>query len=164
MYFLKKKEKNMKINITKKEYQILLDMLYLSDWVLHAHTEEKTAATKMYKEFEQKILSVANEFGMENVVEHNEKSGERFLNKEFIQNNNMIKHVENFENATFWEELIERLARRDFINKYGEEVILQMPINERFEKEMLIHKAYHEEFGDNGLENVKVNQLVEKIK
>lgn len=162
MYFLKKKEKNMKINVTKKEYQTLLDMLYLSDWILHAHSEEKNEETKSYKEFEQKILSLANEFGMENAVEYNEKSGEYFLNKEFIQNNSVRKHVENFENATFWEELIERLARRDFINKYGENAIMQMPISERFEKEILFHKAYHKEFGDNGLENVKVNHLSEK--
>ena len=39
----------MKINITKKEYQTLLDMLYLSDWVLHAHSEEKSEETKSYK-------------------------------------------------------------------------------------------------------------------
>ncbi|MDF2633552.1 MAG: hypothetical protein K0R78_426, partial [Pelosinus sp.] len=142
----------MKINITKKEYQTLLDMLYLSDWVLHAHSEERNEETKSYKEFEQKILILANEFGMENVVEHNGKSGEYFLNKNFTQNNNMTKHVGNFENATFWEELIERLARRDFIQKYGEEAILKMSISERFEKEMLFHKAYHKEFGDNGLE------------
>ena len=107
-------------------------------------------------------MTLANEFCMENVVEHNEKSGEYFLNKEFTQNSNMTKHVGNFENATFWEELIERLARRDFIQKYGEEAILQMPINERFEKEMLFHEAYHKEFGDNGLENVKVDHLFTK--
>jgi cell division protein FtsB len=152
----------MKINITKKEYQIVLEMLYLSDWVLHAHTEEKAVETKVYEEFEQKILSAANEFGMEDVVEHNEKSGKRFLNKQFTQNNNMKKHIENFENATFWEELIERLARRDFIKKYGEEAIMQMSISERFEKEMIFHKAYHKEFGDNGLENVKISHLLEK--
>lgn len=57
----------MKINITKKEYQLFLDMVYLSDWVLHAHSEERTEEKKPYKELEQKILAFANEFGMEGV-------------------------------------------------------------------------------------------------
>lgn len=148
----------MKINITKKEYQLFLDMVYLSDWILHAHSEERTEEKKPYKELEQKILSFAKEFGMEEVVERNEKS-ESFLNKKFTANSQIVKHVENFENATFWEELIERLARRDFIKKYGEEAILQMTISERFEKEMAFHHEYHEEFDKNGLDNLRIHNL-----
>jgi cell division protein FtsB len=149
----------MKINITKKEYQLFLDMVYLSDWVLHAHSEERTEEKKPYKELEQKILAFANEFGMEEMVERNEKSGEHFLNKRFTTNSQIVKHIENFENATFWEELIERLARRDFIKKYGEEAILQMSISERFEKEMSFHQEYHKEFGENGLDNLRIHNL-----
>jgi hypothetical protein len=152
----------MKINFTKKEYQILLDMLYVGDWVLHAHAEGETDETKPYKEFEQKILALAHEFGLENFVECNEKSGETFLSKEFTTNNEIIKYIDKFENATFWEELIERLARRDFIQKYGEEAILQMSISERFEKEMIFHQEYHKEFGDNGLDNLQIPQFMRK--
>lgn len=100
---------------------------------------------------------MANEFGMEKVIDQNDKSGEIFLNKEFTTNSTIIKYVEDFENATFWEELIERLARRDFIRKYGKEAIVKMPLSERFEKEMSVHKAYHEEFGTNGLENLEIH-------
>jgi hypothetical protein len=152
----------MKINFTKKEYQTLLEMLYVGDWVLHAHVEketDKTNETKTYKEFEQKILALAHEFGMGKFVECNEKSGENFLSKEFTRNNEIRKYIEKFENATFWEELIERLARRDFIKKYGEEAILQMSISERFEKEMLFHQEYHKEFGENGLDNLQIHKL-----
>lgn len=152
----------MKINITKKEYQIILDMLYLSDWVLHAHAEAKVEETKPYKEFEQKILDLVNEFGMEGCVDKNQQSGERFLNKEFTAQRKIVKYVEDFENATFWEELIERLARRDFIRKYSKDAILKMSISERFEKEMVFHEAYHQEFGKNGLENLEISQTIGK--
>lgn len=152
----------MKINFTKKEYQMLLDMLYVSDWVLHAHSEEKSNEIKPYKEVEQKILALAHEFGMENFVENKEKSGDIAFSKEFTNQNAMIQHIDKFENATFWEELIERLSRRDFIQKYGEEAILQMSINERFEKEMLIHQEYHKEFGNHGLNNLRISQFMEK--
>ncbi|SFL79857.1 hypothetical protein [Pelosinus propionicus] len=149
----------MKINITKKEYQLLLDLVYLSDWVLHAHSEEKMEEKKPYEELEQKILALANEFGMEKMVEKNEKSGAYILNKKIMTKSQIVKHIENFENATFWEELIERLARRDFIKKYGEEAILQMSISERFEKEMSFHQEYHQEFDDYGLDNLQIHNL-----
>jgi len=146
----------MKINFTKKEYQTLLDMLYAADWMLHAHSEEKGDETSAYQELGQKIMAAANEFGVENLIEKNDKTGEIYLNKTFTTNSNIVKHLEKYENATFWEELIERLARRDFIDTYGEMNILQMPINERFEKEMVFHKKYDEEFGKNGLKNIKI--------
>jgi deoxyadenosine/deoxycytidine kinase len=162
MYFFKGKGENMKINFTKKEYQTLLEMVYVTDWVLHAHIEketDKTNETKIYQELEQKILAAAPDFGMENLVACNEKSGANFLSKEFTNNHEILKHIDKFENATFWEELIERLARRNFIKTYGEEAILQMSISERFEKEMIFHQKYHKEFGDNGLNNLQISHL-----
>ncbi|AJQ28281.1 hypothetical protein JBW_02938 [Pelosinus fermentans JBW45] len=44
----------MKINITKKEYQLFLDMVYLSDWVLHAHSEERTEKEKPIKNWNKR--------------------------------------------------------------------------------------------------------------
>lgn len=35
----KGKDSFMKINFTKKEYLLLLDVLYMADWVLNAHKE-----------------------------------------------------------------------------------------------------------------------------
>ncbi|EIW19840.1 MULTISPECIES: hypothetical protein [Pelosinus] len=50
----------MKINITKKEYQLFLDMVYLSDWVLHAHSEKRTEEKKPYKKYgEEAILQMS---------------------------------------------------------------------------------------------------------
>lgn len=147
----------MKINITKKEYQALLGTLYVADWIFHAHSEQQTEETKVYRELENKVLSLADEFSMGNCIECNEKTKERFLSKEFIKGNKLEGHIEKFENETFWEELLERLARRDFLRQYGEEAILKMSINERFEKEMFFHQKYDKEFGENGLENLKVD-------
>jgi hypothetical protein len=146
----------MKINFTKKEYQTLLNILYIADWVLHAHSEEKTEEKSEYRELKQKILSLADEFGMKSCLEHNEKTNEKFFSKEFIKKNEIEKHIDGFENATFWEELLERMARRDFVREYGEEAILKMPISERFEKEILFHKKYDEEFRKNGLKSLKI--------
>lgn len=144
----------MKINLTKKDYETLLDVLYITDWITRAHEEETEGDISRYKEFEQKIFALAGEFGFKNKVAKNNVTGSYYLTNEHLNSSDVIEIIENFENATFWEELLERLTRRDFIRRYGEKAILEMSIKERFEKEMEFLERYDKEFSENGLENV----------
>jgi len=49
----------MKINITKSEYRLLLDVLSISDWVMNSHKIGKNPKSEPYKELEQKFMSFA---------------------------------------------------------------------------------------------------------
>lgn len=142
----------MKLNFTKKEYKKLLEALYISDWVLNAHREEQDSLDEEYKELEQKILAAASEFGLPGMVERSAGIGNFFPSRKFIEESKVMEKIEKYENATFWEELLERLARRDFIKTYGKEAILKMSIEERFEKETQFQKQYDQEFGEHGLD------------
>lgn len=144
----------MKINLTKKEYETLLDVLYIADWVTRAHEEEASPALSHFKEFEQRIMSLAGEYGLDDCVDRNKETGLYYLTKQHLNGSDVTAKIENFENATFWEELLERLARRDFIRQYGEAAILKMPVSERFEKEIKFFEKYDKEFGINGLDNL----------
>lgn len=149
----------MKIHLTRKEYEALLDAIYMAGWVIRAHAEDDDPAAGKYQELEQKMYALAEEFGLSGAVDKNIESDAYFMNKEYLDKHQAVDLLERFENATFWEELLERLARRDFIRKYGEETILNMPLEERFEKEMEILQQYDKEFGDNGLENLQIEGL-----
>lgn len=154
----------MKINLTKKEFETLLDVMYMADWIVRAHDEQDDDGAKRYKDLEQKIMALAGEFGLDKAVQLNKETNQYYLLKEHLEASDATARIEKFENATFWEELLERLARRDFIRAYGEEAILKMPINERFEKEMEFFKQYDNEFGENGLENLHIVTLAAKLK
>ena len=72
---LKKKiGRNMKINITKKEYRLLLDILSIADWVMNAYQTEDDPRTKPYEDLEQKFLSYAKDFGFENLIVYDQSS------------------------------------------------------------------------------------------
>ncbi len=58
----------MEINITKKEYETLLEMLEITDWILHAHKTDMPEETKPFRELEQKIFSLAKDFGYNHLV------------------------------------------------------------------------------------------------
>lgn len=152
----------MKVHFTKREYQLLLDMVYMVDWVLHAHREAEKEETAIYRELLQKIMSQAGEMGLENLVSRRDDNGRWMCSKEFVDATPAVRQLEDFENATFWEELLERLGRRDFIRAYGRDAIAAMPLEERFAKEMEIWQQYDEEFARNGVENIEVKGLGDK--
>jgi len=55
----------MKINITKKEYRLLLDILYLGDWMLTAHDDQETPEKEKYQDVIQKFYSYAKDSSLD---------------------------------------------------------------------------------------------------
>ena len=103
----------MKINFTKSEYRILLDVIYMADWILHAHYTEDRNDTKEYSGLFQKLMSYAKDMGCEDLVDFDKQQknyAESFL---FEEESPAPGYIEEFEDDSFWSELISRLARRD---------------------------------------------------
>lgn len=107
----------MKINFTKKEYRILLDVIYMADWILHAHDTEPRSDTKEYSDLFQKLMSYAKDMDCEDLVDfdaHKENYAESFI---FEEESAAMEYIEEFEDDTFWDELISRLANRDALTE-----------------------------------------------
>lgn len=146
----------MKLHFTKKEYQSLLELAYMANWLLHAHAEEEEAETADYRQLLQKLLEAAPQFGLEEAVEREDKSGAYRLARRWGDEGRPMKFIERFENHTFWAELVHRLGRRDFLRLYGEERAKEMPLLERFEKETALQAQYDTEFADHGLDRLEL--------
>src|SRR5664280_612666 len=103
----------MKINFTKSEYQILLDVIYMADWILHAHDTEDRSDTKEYSDLFQKLMSYAKDISCEDLVNFDEQQknyAESFI---FEEESPAPEYIDEFENESFWSELLSRLARQD---------------------------------------------------
>ena len=144
----------MKINITKKEYLTLLEILEIADWVLHAQHTGRRPETEKYKDFEQKIFSHAKDMGYKNFIEHDHKLNQYFPTRELEDASPAMEFIREFENDTFWDELIQRLVTRDLIRQCGENRFGSMTLKERFEKEGPLEEGYSKEFHLHGLENI----------
>jgi len=145
----------MQLEISKDEYKTLIEMIYIADWVIHAHKIEEKPATKKYKGLIQKIYSYAEKFGFKNLIEYDEKFKEYFPSSEFEEGEYM-EYIDEYNNDTFWDELIERLVVRDVIRQEGEKKYYNMNFEERITKEDPFREKYYAEFIENGLENVEV--------
>ena len=145
----------MKINFTKREYQVLLEMIYLADWMLHAH-ERGGRKKDPYHALEQKLLSLASEFGCEDLVEHSERLNEYFPTEAFVEADTIQGYIEDYDDATFWDELISRLAERDVSRKHTQEELSGMTGEDRVMTYWRAEMSYAEEFDTNGLERIKI--------
>lgn len=146
----------MKINFTKKEYRLLLEMLYLSDWMMHAHSIDHSEHSCEHEALMQRVLSFYKEMGAEDIVEPAENSNKYYEKREFEESLHH-NYIDPYEENTFWEELIERLASRDAINAIGLEKFKAMEGIERSMKVDEFRKYYAKEFEQNGLENIKIS-------
>ena len=146
----------MKINITNKEYKTLLETLEIVDWVLHAHKTGQPEETKPFREFEQKIFSLAKDFGYDHLIKYDPELKCFFPTKEFEETSPGMEYIEDFENESFWEDLIERLVERDLIWEMGEKKYLSLDPMERIEKEETHWKKYGDEFETHGIERLEI--------
>jgi len=103
----------MNINFTKEEYLLLLDIIYMADWILHAHSIGERSETKDYSELFQKLMIHAKELGCSELIEFNEIEQDYMLTGDFEEGSAVLNYLDEFEGESFWDELISRLAMRD---------------------------------------------------
>ena len=143
----------MEIQLSKEEYRLLLDMLYLSEWVMSAHKVEEEPRAKPYKQVAQKLLSYAKEFGFEDLVEYEKKYDEYAPTRAFEELESSTAFIEDYDDDVFWDELCHRLAQRDLIREKGLKKIKEMEPMARMLEEDTIAEKYDSEFIANGIEN-----------
>jgi hypothetical protein len=148
----------MKIEITDKEYRVLLDVFHLADWVLHAYKTEGGPETEEFRVLEQKNLALAAEMGFGQLVEYDEETGKYFPTREYEDTSSVMDAIVDYDNESFWDELTERLAYRDLILQEGKDKVLGMDFEERFAKTEALREKYSDEFYRNGLNRVVIKE------
>jgi len=92
--------------------------------------------------------------GFDELVDYASHLKRYFPTREFEETSPGREFIREFEDDTFWDELVQRLVERDLIRQAGEEKLLSMTPEERFEAEEHLEKRYADEFYNNGLENL----------
>jgi hypothetical protein len=148
----------MKIEITKEEYRVLLDVFHIADWVLHSHKMEEGMETEKYRNLEQKFFSYAQKMGFADLVEYDPEMKEYFPTREYDENNDVMQAIVEYDNETFWEELTERLAMRDLIVQEGKEKVMAMDDDERLVKTEKLREKYGTEFEQHGISRISIKK------
>ena len=133
----------MNIELTSKEYRLLLDMVYIGNWILNStRTDDRI---EDYDLLQEKLFAKAPANGMRSLVES--WQGHIFPSRAY-EDGGIHEAIADYEDAVFYDILAEELARRDM----SAEQISQddaEELNARMEE-------YFAEFEKHGIENVKV--------
>ena len=149
----------MKIDLTRKEYRDLLDMLYIAEWILNAHRVGEDPRTKRYSKLEQKFYAFAKAMKFENLIEYAPEFKKYFPTKEYEETSSSHPFIDEFENESFWDELTNRLSARDLAKKLGGfDKIDELSFEERITRLGELEEFYRDEFEQNGLENLQLRR------
>ena len=143
----------MKIECTKEEFKVLLDMVYAGNILINGMRSQEEKMEE-YASMEQFFLSKAKEYGLENIAEYDEEYSEYIPTREY-EDEDFNEYIDEYETRVFWEELVMRLARRDALNYAGD---VDQDITKAALKEMQLklEDKYEEEIEANGIMNLKV--------
>lgn len=149
----------MKIEFTKEEMEKLLEVLSIADWVLTSNDVEDDERKDPYVNLLKRIYAEAYKNGMTDQIEYDENCQDYFPKDEWEENAQAQDFIEEYDDATFWEELVYRLSDRDMEREMNGKV----PTNVKAQIEMFtrVQTKYEEEFERNNLDNL---QIVKKEK
>lgn len=135
----------MELNLSKKQYRRLLDLVYIGNWVLNSTREEDRIGD--YDEVETLLFSQAAAAGMAPLAEVYE--GEVVPSKAFAEGG-IHEAIMDYEDNIFFDILAEDLARRDMDDA---------PIDESNYEELATRiDAYISEFELHGTDHIQVDE------
>ena len=146
----------MKIEISKTQHKTLVKALFLANWVVNSCKTKRP--DDEFERLEQHILSQGKFFDLNN-VEFDEKHGKYYHDMDFEQKT--LNLLDEFVDVSFWDELTERLAERDFFKAFGEDEIRKMSRDDRFTKFYEFADSYEAEFAEHGLDNLVIRSDAE---
>ena len=143
------------INLTKEQYKTLVEMIYLGRWMANAI---RTKTIKKYDDMEQHVFSFTKQAGLQDCIDYDAKMKMYFTLREF-EETVVLPLKEEYDDYTFWDELIHRLAWRDVERKLGPNAQEGTATDEQMrEKDALVRK-YEDEVAENGLDNLQISGL-----
>lgn len=145
----------MKVMFTQKEFARLLELVHLGMRVVEGPAGIESPHVQRYAELEQKLYELATPLGCADLVDVGD-TGELVPSEKLLTDERLEKIAGDYDNDTFWHELVTRLADRDLAAEQTRQSVTGgggPPID----SDARLHKledAYWEEFEKNDLANV----------
>ena len=131
----------MNVELSKKEFRRMLDLVYIGNWVLNSTRGDDRIAD--YDQVESKLFGLCRQTGMEALVEH--WKGEDVPSRAFADGG-IHEAIMDYEDTVFFEILAEELARRD--------MDYQPVSRENYDELVSRMDDYIAEFEANGTDNL----------
>jgi hypothetical protein len=144
----------MEIKLTKEELETLIKLVYLGNWMANSwRTDDRIAA---YDDLEASLLSTARTAGLGEFVDEDEETGKALPSAAL--DDAVQETLDFYDDNAFWDQLIYRMADRDFLRRYGEEAAAELDTAAGMKKEAPFVERYEKEFSANGLDRLEIRR------
>ena len=135
----------MQIDLTAKEFRLLLDMVYIGNWVLNSTRGDDRF--KEYDDIESKLFDLCRSNGMKVLAEH--WNGICVPSKAYTEGG-IHEAIAYYEDNVFYEILAEELSRRD----------MEYPVinEENYDEIITRMERYMSEFQRSGVQNLVLEE------
>ena len=141
----------MTLTLTDEHYRRLLMLITLGEWMVNANRKEPDPE---YEGLAAKIYGAAPGTPNDSFVEFDDELGTWTSSEALHEEAHAL--IDEYDDATFWEELPSRLAERDLIAEQGERAVQAMRPDDRIRALKSIVRDYAEEFEREGLGRVGI--------
>ncbi|QQR52479.1 hypothetical protein IPG36_08140 [bacterium] len=140
----------MTIKLSADDYRRLVELAYLGEWMINAqHNPDfhDTAATQVL----QQLLAAHPELKH---VEQDPETGDYFMTDDWTDAL-YEKHVLDYDDHVFWDELVDRLAARDVSRQLGIDAE-DLERDDYLEQLLPLEDRYRQEIEARGLDRLEV--------
>ena len=148
----------MKIDLSKEEYRVLVEVFSLAGMILDSYGRGQNKEKKPFYELEQKIYASCDDFDSQDLIRRDGQSNELARKWDEKSPERVVRFYDQFVDDAFWEELIIRMTGRDLQAEMtwagvGEEAAGEEKWVKR-KKELELH--YETLFRESGLEGISL--------
>lgn len=136
------------MKLTEKQYETLVKMIYLGNWVIEESNDDPNSD---YQALEQYILSQAKEYGFDKNVIFDEESKLHYLSEEYEEASELFDLIDEYEN-----ELVNNTLAAHFGEKETDEKFPSLEGEAFDEKADELSEKYYDKFSKEGLEPLKL--------
>jgi len=143
------------IEFTREQFVALSELITLGELTMNSRRDENELDDK-YIQLLQYVFSHAANLKLDDLIEY-DKMNNYYRPTERFDEEVILPLIDEYDDATFWDELQLRLAQRDMLDKHGYDKLMAATEGERLMIEESFIEKYSKEFEANGLDNLTVN-------
>ena len=142
------------MQINKKQYEMILKMSYIANWVISDSDILSEAEMQKYENLQEFLCNEAVAAGHKELVTGKWKDAALAGNL----GDECDKLIEEYNDYNFWEELKVRLSERDVKKANKQEWNKQISVKENTLKTIQIESIWEEEFEEHGINRLEIKK------
>ena len=144
------------IEFSGSEYRALLEMIQVADWVINCHETKASEAQCEFRHIRKKVLKHVEKMGMGHLFEYHAEENEYYETLEYDEQGKHRKFIDDYDERTFWDNLVANLAKRDLFERLGRARYGELEPMARFQLLAPLQEKYEREFDAHGIRNLRI--------